>query len=44
MRDGNVVFMLERRDIESRDAYSIADALTQAFDRFCTPTNAGPSQ
>jgi putative YphP/YqiW family bacilliredoxin len=39
MRDGKVAFMLERRDIESRDALSIATALTQAFDRFCTPAN-----
>jgi putative YphP/YqiW family bacilliredoxin len=37
MRDGKVAFMLERRDIETRDAFSIANALTQAFDRFCTP-------
>jgi putative YphP/YqiW family bacilliredoxin len=37
MRDGKVAFMLERRDIETRDAFSIATALTQAFDRFCTP-------
>jgi putative YphP/YqiW family bacilliredoxin len=44
MRDGKVVFMLERRDIESRDAYSIANALTQAFDRFCTPANAQTGQ
>jgi putative YphP/YqiW family bacilliredoxin len=38
MRDGKVAFMLERRDIESHDAFAIADALTQAFDRFCAPT------
>jgi putative YphP/YqiW family bacilliredoxin len=37
MRDGEVAFMLERRDIESHDAFAIADALTQAFDRFCAP-------
>ena len=37
LRDGQLVFMLERRDIEGRDAYSIADDLTGAFDRFCTP-------
>lgn len=43
MRDGKVVFMLERRDIEGRDPYSIASDLTRAFDRFCAPTaaNAG---
>jgi putative YphP/YqiW family bacilliredoxin len=40
MRDGKVAFMLERRDIESRDAFSIAAALKQAFDQFCTPAVA----
>lgn len=37
LREGKLVFMLERRDIEGRDAYSIAEDLTGAFDRFCTP-------
>ncbi len=37
LRDGQLVFMLERRDIEGRDAFSIAEDLTSAFDRFCTP-------
>jgi putative YphP/YqiW family bacilliredoxin len=40
LRDGKVAFMLERRDIEGRDADSIAKDLTQAFDRFCTPIPA----
>ncbi|MGD1212587.1 MAG: BrxA/BrxB family bacilliredoxin [Candidatus Acidiferrales bacterium] len=40
MRDGKVAFMLERSDIESRDPYSIAQDLMQAFDRFCAPTTA----
>jgi len=40
LRDGKVEFMLERRDIESRDAFSIADALKKAFDKFCTPAGA----
>jgi putative YphP/YqiW family bacilliredoxin len=40
MHDGKVAFMLERRDIESRDPYSIAQDLMQAFDRFCAPTTA----
>jgi hypothetical protein len=30
--------MLERRQIESRDAASIAQMLTAAFDEHCTPT------
>jgi putative YphP/YqiW family bacilliredoxin len=34
-QDGKPVFMMHRRDIESRDAYQIAGVLTAAFDRFC---------
>jgi putative YphP/YqiW family bacilliredoxin len=37
LRDGKVVFMLERRDIETRDAMSIAATLTAAFDKHCAP-------
>jgi putative YphP/YqiW family bacilliredoxin len=33
LRDGKLVYMLERRDIESRSAEMIAAELTQAFDR-----------
>ena len=40
LRDGKVAFMLERRDIEGRDADSIAEDLKRAFDRFCAPTPA----
>jgi putative YphP/YqiW family bacilliredoxin len=39
-RDGKLAFMLERRDIESRDALAIATDLTSAFERFCSPTPA----
>ena len=35
MRDGKLVWMLERRDIEQRDARAIAEQLTAAFDQFC---------
>ena len=35
-QDGKPVFMLHRRDIESRDAASIAQLLTAAFDQYCT--------
>ena len=35
LRDGKLVYMIERRDIESRSAEAIADQLTLAFDRFC---------
>ena len=34
-RDGEHVFMLERHEIESRDATEIADDLTAAYDRYC---------
>jgi putative YphP/YqiW family bacilliredoxin len=37
LRDGKLVYMLERRNIENRDAFSIADELSKAFDKFCTP-------
>jgi putative YphP/YqiW family bacilliredoxin len=36
LRDGKLVYMLERREIESRSAEMIASELTRAFDRFCT--------
>jgi len=34
-RDGQHVFMLERHQIEGRDATEIAEDLKQAYDRFC---------
>jgi putative YphP/YqiW family bacilliredoxin len=39
-RDGKLVYMLERRNIENRDALGIANELAQAFDKFCVPTAA----
>ena len=38
MKDGDLVFMLERHQIEGRDADQIAEDLTAAFDRFCGAT------
>ena len=35
LRDGKLVFMLERADIENRTAEQIADVLTGAFDQVC---------
>jgi putative YphP/YqiW family bacilliredoxin len=35
LKDGEVVFMLERKNIEGRSARDIAADLTAAFDRFC---------
>jgi putative YphP/YqiW family bacilliredoxin len=37
LRDGKLLYMIERRDIEQRSAEAIADMLTLAFDRFCAP-------
>ena len=37
LRDGKLVYMLERREIETRSAEMIAAELTRAFDRVCTP-------
>jgi putative YphP/YqiW family bacilliredoxin len=39
-RDGKVVWMLERRQIENQGPQQIAAALTAAFDQFCAPTPA----
>ena len=40
MRGGKVVYMLERAQIENRDASAIANELTAAFDKFCAaPTS-----
>src|SRR4051812_34771696 len=40
LRDGKLVFMLERRDIESRSAEMIAAELIRAFDQVCAPSIA----
>ena len=40
MRDGKLLYMIERRDIEQRTAEGIADLLTLAFDRYCAPETA----
>ena len=37
LRDGKVLYMVERRDIEQRTAEGIADLLTLAFDKHCAP-------
>ena len=38
LRDGKLVFMLQRSDIENRDARQIAERLTAAFDQYCGTT------
>ena len=35
LKGGNLVFMMERRQIEGRDASQIADELKRAFDEHC---------
>src|SRR5579863_2940710 len=44
LRDGKLVFMLERSEIEGRDPRSITDDLTRAFDQFCTPATSAAKQ
>jgi putative YphP/YqiW family bacilliredoxin len=41
LRDGQLLYMIERRDIEQRSAEAISDMLTMAFDKYCTPEAAG---
>jgi len=43
LKDGELVYMMERRQIEGRDAYQIADELKRAFDKFCATTSAAIS-
>ncbi|HTD84166.1 MAG TPA: BrxA/BrxB family bacilliredoxin [Gemmatimonadaceae bacterium] len=40
MKDGQVVYMLERHQIEGRTAEDIARDLTRAFDKYCETTTA----
>lgn len=40
LRDGQLVYMLQRGQIETRDAPSIAAELTGAFDRLCATSPA----
>jgi putative YphP/YqiW family bacilliredoxin len=35
LKDGKLVFVMERRDIETRDALAIATHLKAAFDQYC---------
>lgn len=42
LRDGKLVYMMERRQIESREAPAIAADLVAAFDQLCKPTATAP--
>ena len=36
LKDGKLVFLMERQDVEGREANQIAEKLTEAFDQHCT--------
>lgn len=40
LKDGKLVYMLERHQIEGRDPFQIAQELTGAFDKYCAATTA----
>ena len=44
LKDGQLIYMLERHHIEVRSADQIAAELRSAFDRFCAKGNAGELQ
>jgi len=44
LRDGRLLYMIERHDIEVRSAPAIADLLTLAFDKFCTQESAAETR
>ena len=37
LRDGALVYMVHRSDIEIRDPYQVAALLTAAFEKYCVP-------
>jgi putative YphP/YqiW family bacilliredoxin len=40
LRDGELVYILQRHQIEGREAPQIASELTAAFDRYCSKEKA----
>ena len=38
LKDGEIVYMLERQQIEGRQPYEIAESLRTAYDEHCSPT------
>jgi putative YphP/YqiW family bacilliredoxin len=42
LRDGELVYMLQRRDIENRDPAAVAAQLTAAFDQYCKELASAP--
>ena len=43
LKDGKLVYMMERRQIEGKDAFQVASELTQAFDQHCAKSEATAS-
>ena len=43
MKDGKLVYMMERRQIEGKDASQVANELIQAFEQHCVKTEATAS-
>ena len=43
LRDGQVLYMMERHEIENQTAEGIARQLTSAFDRVCAAPSSQPS-
>ena len=41
LKDGEIVYMLQRHQIEGRDALAIAAELTSAFDKHCNEQRGG---
>lgn len=44
LKDGKLVYMMERHQIESRTAEAIAKDLEGAFEKYCAPSPAGASR
>jgi putative YphP/YqiW family bacilliredoxin len=43
LKDGKLVWMMERRQIEGKDAAQVASELTQAFNQYCVKSEATAS-
>jgi putative YphP/YqiW family bacilliredoxin len=43
LKDGKLVYMMERRQIEGKDASQVANELIQAFDQHCVKSEATAS-
>ncbi len=41
LRDGKLIYLMERHQIENQEATGIARQLTEAFDKYCARTAAG---